>query len=440
MGVSDDEIISLQGFAGIANTTAEAMASLGIEQAVAAMAALRAAQNVDIDSAGKLTRRRGYSRVHAGAECRGLFSHDELDFGLFAQGTSLMRVRDGVVEAIDSVAATATPSYCVVNGAVIWTDGARIRTVSGSGEPGDFWCEQPAGVPQCAGYSAGGLDAGEYLVTITFTDLQGRESGAPAAVTVDVQQGGGIALSNIPQPSDPETAVNIYVSHANGEELYAATRLGWGVSSLIVGAGYRGRALETHFMQPLPAGKLIAYSHGRVFTVSTDPLRGDVLWWSEPLRHGLRASANGIGFKSVSMLLPVGQGASAVMFIGSNKRIYFVAGPNPDAWEKRLARGTGVVEGTAVTAPGSFFGIETTEPVGYWLADDGVFCLGLPGGIVQPFSERQFVADNADIGASLIRQVNGIRQVITTANAGSANRFRVRDAVSVSVFRNGVEI
>ena len=440
MGVSDSEIVPLQGFAGVTNTTAETAAPFGVEQTVAAMAALRAAQNVDIDSAGKLTRRRGYSRIYDGAACRGLFSHDELDFGLFVQGTSLMRVRDGVVEAIDGVAAMATPSYCVVNGTVVWTDGVRIRVVSESGEPGDFWCEQPTGVPQCAGYSAGGLDAGEYLVTITFTDLQGRESGAPAAVTVDVQQGGGIALSNIPQPSDTETAVNVYVSHANGEELYAATRLGWGVSSLIIGAGYRGRALETHFMQPLPAGKLIAYSHGRVFTVSTDPLRGDVLWWSEPLRYGLRASANGIGFKSVSMLLPVGQGASAAMFIGSNKRTYFVAGPNPDAWEKRLARGAGVVAGTAVTAPGSFFGIETTEPVGYWLADDGVFCLGLPEGAVQPFSERQFVADDADVGASLVRQVNGIRQVVTAANAGSANRFRVRDAVSVSVFRNGIEV
>lgn len=438
MGVSDDEIISLQGFAGIANTTAEAMASLGIEQAVAAMAALRAAQNVDIDSAGKLTRRRGYSRVHAGAECRGLFSHDELDFGLFAQGTSLMRYRNGVVEAIDEVSMTATPSYCVVNGTVVWTDGVRIRTVSEFGEPGDFWCEQPSGVPQCAGYPAGGLDAGEYLVTVTFTDLQGRESGAPAATTVDVPQGGGIVLNNIPQPNAFGTTINVYVSHANGEMLYAAAHLSAGMNSQIIGAGYRGRALETHFMQPLPAGKLIAYSHGRVFTVSTDPLRGDVLWWSESLRHGLRASANGIGFKSVSMLLPVGQNANAVMFIGSNKRTYFVAGPNPDTWEKRLARGTGVVSGTAVTAPGSFFKIETAEPVGYWLADDGVFCLGLPGGVVQPFSENTFVADDADIGTSLVRQVNGIRQVVTTTNTGGTNRFRVRDSVTATVFRNGI--
>lgn len=440
MSVSDDELITLQGFAGVVNTTREAAASVGIEQAVAALSALREAQNVDIDNAGKLRRRQGYSKIHSGSGCRGLWSHDEVDFGLFAEGTDLKMIRNGEVTTVGTVSLVSVPSYAVVNGDVIWSDGQNIGKITSDGDPVSFWVESPAGVPVCSAHSAGGLDAGEYQVTVSFVDLDGRESGAPAATTVEVQQGGGIALSGIPQPPDISTAVNVWVSHADGEELYHAARIPAGITSYIIGAGRRGRVLDVHFMEPMPAGSLIAYSHGRLFSVTRDPIRGDVIWYSEPLRYGLRAIGNYITFKDVSMILPVGQGANAVLYAGSHKRTFYMVGPNPDAWEKRLARGSGVVRGTAVTAPGTFFGLETAEPVGYWLAADGVFCIGLPGGAVQPFSERQFLTDHADVGASLVREANGIRQVITTANGAARNAMRVTDSVSVTVYRNGVAI
>jgi hypothetical protein len=438
--VADNELIQIGAFAGLDNVRAEFAATLGGEPGGPRVAPLRVAENVDIDTAGKLRSRKGWARLLAAANARGLWSVDRLGWGLVAFHDELHRVHaDGSTQAVVSgIDPNAAPCYAEVNGVAYWSDGQRIGRVFDDGSVAGVWCEQPAGQPMVSSHAAGGLTAGLYQVAITFENLRGEESGSSMAVEVDVQEGQGIRLSAIPQPVEAGTRVNVFVTAANGEELYWRAVVPWGMTEYLIGAGAQGRKLETQFMSLMPAGQMMAAAHGRLFVFS-----GASLWYSEPLRYGLtRRAANWVQYVGPpTLLLPVGSAeAGAGLYVAAGQRTYWHAGADPRTWQRVIAYPHGAVFGTGMVAPGSYFGLETTQQVGYWLASNGAFCTGSPGGAVSPFSEGTVIADPADAGASLLREVDGIRQALTVTRGNKVGRFGLRDSASVRVFRNGVEI
>ena len=91
--------------------------------------------------------------------------------------------------------------------------------------------------------------------------------------------------------------------------------------------------------------------------------------------------------------------------------------------------------------PGSVFGLETTAPVAYWLARNGVFCLGLPGGQVIPMKEESLALPvDAERGAAAVLLFDGIRQVLASTFGGLPNTAAASDSADVTVRRNGVSI
>ena len=74
------------------------------------------------------------------------------------------------------------------------------------------------------------------------------------------------------------------------------------------------------------------------------------------------------------------------------------------------------------------------------MSSNGVFCIGLPGGSVDAYSEGRYLADEATRGAALLREINGIRQIVTTVDKGQANRAKFSDTMIATVHRNGVQI
>jgi hypothetical protein len=69
-----------------------------------------------------------------------------------------------------------------------------------------------------------------------------------------------------------------------------------------------------------------------------------------------------------------------------------------------------------------------------------VACLGLPGGQVVPLRERQVVAPAAERGASLFRERDGMRQVITALQGATPQGIAIGDRASSRVYRNGIEV
>lgn len=438
--VNDNELIQIAGFSGLNNVDREFAATLAGEAGSARIAPLRAAENVDIDNALKLRTRSGWARLLAADNARGLWSVEGLGWGLVAFGEQLHQVQaDGSTAVVASgLDPNATPCYAEINGVAYWSDGRSIGRVFADGSTARVGCEQPAGQPLVSAAAAGGLAAGTYQVAITYQDSTGQESGSGLAIELTLITGQGIELQAIPQPSDPSTRINVYATAPNGSEFYLRAQLPAGVSSYVLGHGTEGRKLETQFLAPMPAGQMMAAANGRLYV-----MRGNTLWHSEPMRYGLtRPAANWVAYAGTpSLLLAVGSAdAGSGVYVAAGSRTYWQAGADPRNWQRVIAYPHGAVPGTGMVAPGTYFGLETTQLVAYWLASNGVFCIGSPGGSVAPFSERTFVADPGEQGTSLLREVDGIRQAITVTRGSRPGGFALRDSASAQVFRNGIEV
>lgn len=402
---------------------------------------LREAVNVDLDNEGWIRRRDGtavraaYARAHSlfGTKDTPLFCIADGDLVAFDEDLSASTVLAGVGARYASFAAGADD--------VLWSNGLQIGRISPDTGAGPIWIDTPLS-PGASAVGSGGLAAGEYAVSITAFGTDGRESGASPPVAVVVAANGGILLA-LPALPVGATRGRVYCSAANGgldegeTALYAAMEFPSGQTSLLLGAFEPGRACETQWLRPLPPGQIVRRWNGRTFVAATN-----VLCWSEPLRDGLMHQDSTLRFGAdITLMEPVGEGGDGSgIFLADHARAYFLSGGKPADWQRVVRYSHPAVRGTSVVAPGTAFGLDSAEPVVCWLATNGVFCLGLPGGQVQPLTEGRLALAPGEYGAMAFREVNGLRQLITTFLSGGVNNLAARDSAVVTVRRNGVTL
>jgi hypothetical protein len=438
-GVSDKELIPIGPFpAGIDNLDRET--ELTRSEDGKRVIALREAENVDLPRSGWPRRRRGFAREVEGTRVHSLWSGGRFPLMLFVDGATQYARRTGAAPfAVRSGLSPREVSYAIPNDRVFCSNGAQAWCVAPDGEAATWGVESPAGQPTLTPSTDGGLDAGEYQVAITYLDLRGEESGTGLAATVTVPDKGGIALSGIPQPLSADVLrVRVYVSPANGDVLYQARDVPVGQLVALIGAGQRGRPLATQFLTPMRPGRIVRYLASRLYVADGRSMR-----WSEPLRYGLthaEKNVRSVG-QRIDLMEPVGDGGEAPgFFVADHKRTYWLGGADPNAATLRIVHAAGAIPGTGITVPGNLFGLETSLPVAYWIAASGVACLGLPGGQVVPLRERQVVAPAAERGASLFRELDGMRQVITALQGATPQGIAIGDRASSRVYRNGIEV
>lgn len=439
MGVSDKELVAVGPWpAGVDNLNRET--SLARSDDGKRVVALREAVNVDVDRQGFVTRRRGYGQELSGARVHSLWAGGRFPYMLYADGDTQLACATGgtTIQVRDGLAARAI-SYAITGDRVYCSNGQQAWCVHANLDARPWAVESPTGQPACQPSTDGGLDAGDYQLAITYLDARGEESGTGQAVSVAVPADGGIMLPDIPQPSAASVVrVRVYVSGANGDVLYQARDVPVGQLSALVGAGNRGRPLVTQFLSPLPPGHIVRAGAGRLWVAS-----GRALRWSEALRYGLTHATKNVRSigEHVNLMEYVGDGGDAPgLFVADDKRTYWLGGADPAAMSLRIAYSYGAVPGTGLTVPGNLFGLDTTVLVAYWLSRNGVACLGLPGGVVVPMRDAQIVAPMADRGASLLREVNGVRSVVTTLSGAYPQAVAVGDRASARVYRNNIEI
>lgn len=401
--------------------------------------AVRDAQNTDFDKSGKPARRDGFAKVLDFTRGHSLWKSKDFPLALYVDAGELIALREDLSTfPLRGGLDPAKPlSYDVAAGRVYWSNGDATGCVSADGVALPWGVTGPGGQPTLTGCSGiGGLDAGTYQVAVTFLLAAGEESGASLAASVSVPAGGGITLTDIPQPSDPSQRIRIYMSGANGDALYNVTDLAAGISTLLLGAARRGKPLETQFLDVMPGGQIVRWFNSRLWVA-----RESMVIYSEFMRYGLsRLADNHMTLPArIDMLEPVNAGgAAAGLFMAAGERTYFMTGATPAQMSPVIKYPHGVVPGTAVRVPGSVFGLQTTEPVPYWLARNGVGCVGLPGGDVMPLREGQVIAPSAEGGASLYRDVPGMRQVITTLTGATQRGLAIGDALDCDVIRHDV--
>lgn len=429
-GTSDGALIRLGGFpAGLNNRARETEGPLDDN---GTPNALRDAVNVSLSLSGRPQRRSGRTKRVTGV------AHSLFPFAgrlLAVVGGELRAYLPGNDGALTQDAVLATPgsrfcTYASDDFSAWWSNGVTGGRIAEDLSVHPFWVDTPD--PVTLSITTGSLASGRYEVSLTAIDSDGRESGASGAVGVQVQVGQGIAVAI---PAAPVDAVRwrLYVTPPDGDVLYQQAELSIGTTSATIGNLTPTAALETQWLHPLLPCQCLRYGHSRLFG-----LAGNVLIWSEEYRLGLMHPDNHIVLGAEATLLePVGDGTEgAGVWVADHKRTYFMAGADPANWQQQARYPHAAVPGTSMTLPGTYFGLETTSDVAYWMARNGTPCIGLPGGQLLPLREDALALPvDAERGATGLMLLDGIRQLLTTTLAASANRAAASDSIDATVTR-----
>lgn len=438
--VTDKGLVKFGGFVlGIDNMNAEPSAT---RDQNGRLVSLHDAVNFDLDRNGDAHRRDGYVKLRDGI-VSSLWCADgwPFGFGLF-DGVLCALAEDGSTEpVVTGLAPWDDITYADLGDRVFWSNGSRSGVITLDLE------QYPLGVavpdpPTATSSASGGLTGGRYQVTTTWQRGSGEESGAGEPQVVSVPEGGGIALSAIPQPDDSTIDfLNVYVTPWNGDAFYRSASVPVGVLNYIVGINTEGKQLETLLLEPTPPATMYRMLNARLLYV-----KGGVLGWSEAVNPGITSIAkNRHTFSGpIDMMEPITQDAAAGVWVSAKNRTWFLEGQDPTAtgnsWNMRIKHPYGVVPGSACIVPAKAFNAEGSGNVVYWLDTAGHFCTGSAGGVVTRLADRRFNAGSADRAASFFRERNGMRHVITMPRGAMVDRFSMKDSMSIRVFRGGQEI
>lgn len=404
--------------------------------------ALREAVNVDFYPGGKSRRRGGSERVLSQSSAHSAWSDGH--FAMYAAGGTLYRFVPGATPlALSPIRLGADLAYAAVNQYVYVSDGVQALRVSTLDNSVVSWgVATPLGLPTLTANAAGGMNAGTYQLTITFARADGEESAAPPSAAVDVVAGGGITLTHFPPvPSDVAT-INVYLTTADGTDEALISVLPANVTTAQVLSPTYGRPLKTQLMSPMPPGSDAVFTNGRLYVAFQN-----FVCWSEPLRFGLyQPEFNYVALpEPIALLVATSPAAqSQGVFVATASKTYFLAGTDPGKTSSvSTAYSGGAVPGSKVVVSGSYFEDEhiPNVPVPVWVSTLGTVCVGLPDGSVYPLTEGRFAMAIGDRGAAVVRELNGIRQLLFSMRPPVvSSRLVAVDSLTVTRVKNGIVI
>lgn len=379
----DQDVITYETFSGLRNDVSPERFGPGD---------LYIANNIDLDRTGRMSRRAGFTNVLPGP-IHSVWSSDEEDQCLFVSGGQVTQLNpDFTSSPLALLTAPLEPvSFVKVNDRVYFANGVDTGVV----EQGAVrsWGIAPPLLPGVEVIS-GAMFAGQYQVAMTYFRSDAQESGAVMAATVAVPANGGLALT-LPVSTDPGvSAKGVYISPANGEDLYLAAI----IPNDQINAQFLGQGLDldlplvTQFLQQAPAGQLVAYYRGRLFVA-----QGDVLYPSEPFAYEQFDPRNYIQMDSrITMLAPMTDkelsdaGRSSGFFVGTDRSSGVLVGSSPEDFQYVPKTDYGAVFGALDFVDGSLFDTAVgTRKLPIWLSTQGI-CVGMPDMAVQNLTRSKF--------------------------------------------------
>jgi hypothetical protein len=383
---------------------------------------LRNAVNVDITKEGHGRRRPGFTSRYS-TKSHSLFSDGTTLYGVAGENLSYFtRAANGTLTPTTLKAgfpSTRPVAWLAVNDRIYYSNGVLTGMIYNRTHY-PWGVEVPSGQPTVAASASGGLHAGRYQVAVTFVSSLGEEGGTGQAAAVDVATGGGISLVAIPQPQDASvTKIRVYRTQANADVLYLYQEYAVGTTSASVGASNSlGRVLDTQFMQPPLPGTLLEEYNGRIYIGA-----GSVLLYTEAYRHGAIRMTNFMMFPAdISLLAGVDTG-----LIVAADQTYFLQGQDPKNMVLLPRLPHGAVKGTCVR--------DTRSQSLAWFSPQG-FCQSDSQGNITNVSGHRVAFERTDRGAAMLREANGIRQVVGSMQGGITNSLTVGDFFDAEVIRD----
>jgi hypothetical protein len=395
----------------------------------------RSAKNVIFTNNGKFFSRPGYALQSALDEGSCLFSHEDFPYMLAREGDAIIAFDERISKQVVLSGLSDKPtSFWCHNGEILFTtEGERTGIID------DSLGVRPLGVPSgdplsVSASTNGGLAAGRYSVAVSYL-TNGEEGGVGPATVIEVADNGSI-LVDFALPPDGVDQIRVWCSEPNDDRLYMVEDVLAGIPSTVIEQGWRGHANETRMLQPLPAGHIIRSLNGVVLMA-----KDGLVYYTHPMRKLHHPSEGFVQYRErIDMLEVVGSSNDATIFIAAGKRVYRLVGSGDiRKFDQKMAYGHGAVPGTSAVFPGEVFGRDE-EQVVYFIARNGIACLGLPGGQVVRLSEDRVVMPSYESGATGLRKDRGTVSVHSSLKGGAVSRLAIADSAEVFQYRNGIRV
>lgn len=403
-----------------------------------------------VEAGGRLSARSQVQRVISGSNVHSLYAAehntcyvDSGDLYLLGQDMVPVLLRSGV--------GNEQMHYTEIAGVTFYSNGVVTGTVV-NGADAPWGLPIPAG-PVASALAYGGLDAGVYMVAYTYMDAEGRESGATQTAVVTVATGGGILLASptggtgagqggnghgyghshqYGQGNDSSAAsgtgytTRVYVSPANGENLYWSHDIPPGAATSYVGVHQPGKMLMTQYMTPMPPCKHLESYNGRIYAAIDN-----VLIATQALNYDLtRPSTDFVVFPDpITMVASVVDG----VYVGTRHNMTFLDGNDLPLFKTRPADQLPPIEDSDIAVDGTLFGSSGKGIV--WLTRRG-WVFSTTGGVVKRLTETQMALPQYDRAVSMYREHDGMRQVLSFVKGGG-EAAGASDSYDVEIVRNG---
>lgn len=371
--------------------------------------AVREAVNVDIDRDGNISRRRGAGLKLAGSGYHSLYKATRN--WLFACHQDELGVYDPATNAFTGLVTMNSNnqvSYAELNGNVY----AFNVQFSCYFPPGSILAYNvgtalPQTTPAFSAAAGGNLAPGTYGITYTVVAANGEESGTGPTVLVEVTNG---AIQGLLFEVLTGARYRIYMTTANGAELYQAVEFAATTTSLLITDHEVGRQPRTQDLEPLPYGYLVRAHNSRLFVATTG-----FVYFSEAFRpHLYKPFHNFLPVTgAVRLLQPVDGG----IFIGDSRGVRFYAGEDPTAYKVLETSHEVPVFGTGISIPGELVNPELgKDRVAVWLTTSG-FNIGTSDGQLIRVNAQQVKLPSYVQGCTALRLVDGRKQLVTPVNS-----------------------
>jgi hypothetical protein len=206
------------------------------------------AQNVDINSAGRVVTREGYSSVETGT-FSSIYSTQDFSRMFVVKDFALMeRMGDGSYRLLMDDIDDSRMYWAELNGDVYFNNGVDSGIIKKDGSVIELMIQTPQAPNLSIG--SGILPAGQYRVCCTFVSSDGREGGSGDIASVTVQAGGSLVISGIPQIYGCRT--NVYISPADSDIFFLAFDTVKTTEVWSLGPEFLGQEMQVFALNSMP--------------------------------------------------------------------------------------------------------------------------------------------------------------------------------------------
>ena len=345
---------------------------------------LTAAVNVLLRDDSRLTRRMGFLERHAtvpGSRLHSLWT-DGNQTGLCVRGRQLCAVSPTTfaLSTVAMLTSDAPMNYASVEGRVYWNNGVE-RGIFQEGRCRTWGLRVPSAPG--ATITPGSMPAGRYQWAMVFNRVDGQQSGASDAGTIDLPANSGLLWSDLDVSANPDvTTKTLYLSVPDGEVMYRALV----VDNAEVAAQYAGDTkelaypLDTMHLAGPPFGQEMAFYAGRMWVgVGAD------VFPSSPFSAELFDGREFVPARGrVTMLAP--RPDDKAMLIGTDAGMGWIAGADLASMEYAHALDDPVLPGSLVWIPGERVGDGSAgqSMLPMWAGTQGIYTAEPPYWTIKP--------------------------------------------------------